>query len=198
MLSVHIEISHTLATQSVLQCLSNILGTNSHDTGLVTVNLNTGFRLTELQVYVCHLKDRILIYFSHKLGQYFFQLLQISSLKHILDRHTSTTSSERRLLLHKRTCHCLAPYFFRNLFGNFHLRVVTIFHVFQRDTHVSATTGYTGSNRFCVRKNGIDKLVDIFRIIPNIFISDTLCTSCVDTDLRTVFKRSHFRRNSIP
>ena len=53
LLSVHIEISHTLATQSVLQCLSNILGTNSHDTGLVTVNLNTGFRLTELQVYVC-------------------------------------------------------------------------------------------------------------------------------------------------
>ena len=66
--SVHVEIPHTLSAQSVLQGLSNVLGTYSHDTGLVTVNLDTGFRFTELQVNVRHLEDRILVHFSHKFG----------------------------------------------------------------------------------------------------------------------------------
>ncbi len=57
-----------------------------------------------------------------------------------------------------------------NVLGNFHLGVITVFHIFQCDTYISAATGYTCGYSFCIRHNRSLPDVDIFRIITDIFI----------------------------
>ncbi len=80
--------------RSVLQCLGDVAGADPHDACLVAVDVDAGFRLAELQVYVCHLEYRILVYLCHELGQYFLQLFNIGGLQHILHRHAAASSAE--------------------------------------------------------------------------------------------------------
>ena len=94
LLSIHIEVAHTLAAQTVLQCLGDVAGADTHDACLVAVDVDAGFRLAELQVYVRHLEYRILIYLCHELGQHFLQFLNVGGLQHILYGHTAAPSAE--------------------------------------------------------------------------------------------------------
>ena len=94
LLSVHVEVAHTLSAQAVLQSLGNVLGAYAHDTRLVTVDVDARFRLAELQVYVCHLEYRIFVDLRHELGEHLLQFLDISCLQYILHGHTAAPSSE--------------------------------------------------------------------------------------------------------
>ena len=70
LLSVHIEITHTLTAQSVLKRLRDIACAYSHDTCLVAIDIDAGFRLAEFQVHVGHLENRIFINLRHKYRQH--------------------------------------------------------------------------------------------------------------------------------
>ena len=78
------------------------------------------------------------------------------------------------------------------------MRVVTVLHVFQGDAYVTATAGYAGGYRFGIGDDGVDKLIDIFRVVADVFVGNTFGSARVDADLRTVFQRRHFRRDMVP
>ena len=49
--------------------------------------------------------------------------------------------------------------------------VITIFDIFQCDTDISTATGNTCGYRFGIRYTRIYQIVDIFRIITDVFIA---------------------------
>ena len=198
LLAVHVEISHTLAAQSVLQDRGDVFYGDAHGSGLVAVDVHTHFRATELQVHVRHLEGRVVIYRIQEFGQHFFQLFDADRLEHVLDRHATPPASERRLLLDEGTGFRLGLDSLRNLFGYFHLGIVTVFDVLQGDTDVSATARYTGGDRLGVGNNGIYQQVDVFCIVAQVFVAHSFGSFRIDVDLRTVFQRSHFGRNLVP
>ena len=94
LLAVHVEVSHTLVGQTVLQGLGNGACAYAHHTGLVAIDVDACFGLAELQVNVCHLEDGAFVHLFHKLGQHLFQFLDVGGLEYVLYRHTSASSAK--------------------------------------------------------------------------------------------------------
>ena len=93
--AVHVEVSHALAAQSVLQSLGQVACAYAHYVRLVAVDVYARFGLAELQVDVRHLEHRILVYLLHELGKHFLELFEVGGLQYILYWHARTTPSER-------------------------------------------------------------------------------------------------------
>ena len=92
--AVHVEIPHSLAAQSILQDRCDVFYGHTHGSGFVAVDVYPHFRATELQVYVCHLEGRVVVYRIQELRQYFFQFFDTDRLEYVLDRHTAPPAAE--------------------------------------------------------------------------------------------------------
>ena len=178
--SVHVKISHALSAQSVLQRFGNIAYVDSHTSCLVAVDVHPHFRAAELQIDIGHLERRIIIYPIQEFRKNLFQLVDTDSLQDILYWHTASTSSKGRLLLDECSGLGLGTDGFGDLFCHLHLGVVTILNIFQSNLDVSASAGYTGGYSCCIRNDGVNQIVDVFRIIADVFVAGSFGSSCTD------------------
>ncbi len=88
LLAIHIEVTHTLTTKCVLQGLTDITRTNAKHCSFIPIDNNPCFRFGEFQIYIRHTEIGTGIHSFEKWGDKLFKLLNIRSLKYILDRHS--------------------------------------------------------------------------------------------------------------
>lgn len=121
LLAIHIEVTHTLTTKCVLQGLTNITCTHTKHSCFIPVNNNSCFRFCKFKIHVGHSEVWTRIHSFQKRRNKFLKLFNVRGLKNILYRHSSTSSSEGRLLLNKCSSCIFIPYSFGNFISNFHL-----------------------------------------------------------------------------
>ena len=198
LLSVEVEVTHTLAAEAVLQGLCYVLGGDAHEVGLLAVHAQAHLGFGELQVHVGHLEDGVVIHLGHELGQDLFQFLYGGGLKNVLHGHGAASSAEGALLLHEGTRVGLLAYGLAEFVRHFHLCVVALGQVPECNLYVAATVRHTCCDELGIGHERVGQTVDVLGVVAHVFIGHALGAHGTDGYARAVLQRSHFGRHVHP
>ena len=83
--------------------------------------------------------------------------------------HAASPASEGRLLLYECSGVRLALHGPREALCGFHLGVVALAQVLERDAYVAASAGHAGRYRLGIGDVGIDHIVDAFGVVADVW-----------------------------